>query len=250
MIYAYLNTGNPVFPIFFTPDYQPSSSLSLALILEKTYKIFIAPSDPISPLYFISIPLIILHFRKSFITILLAVYVVFYVATLYLTPIESSSRFILPYLPAFTLLFLLILKDIKNRFLYNLLLIVTILVALSSIAYRGMANKRFIPYLLGKTTLSEFMTKNMEFQVGNFFDTDGYFKKTITSKDRVLIYNISNLFYINFPYIHESRAKKDDKFNYILIKNMELPEKFKNWKLVYQNPLTRIKLYSFSTQKK
>ena len=89
------------------------------------------------------------------------------------------------------------------------------------------------------------MAKNMEFQVGNFFDLDGYFQKTIKPDDKVLIYGISNLYYVNFPYIHSSRVKEGDKFNYILVKDMGLPGRFQNWKLVYQNPVTKVKLYTF-----
>lgn len=248
LLFSYFNTGNPLYPLF-SSSFQPTEnpfSLGLMQILKKTFRIFLFSPDPISPIYIISLPLIGLFFaRKLSLTInLLTIYVLFNIVTLYFTPIESSGRFILPYLPAFTLLFMLLLTNLKSKFLYNFLFITIILITLSSIAYRGVANKRFIPYLLGKTTLSEFMMKNMEFEVGNFFDTDGYFKKTITTKDKVLIYGVSNLYYVNFPYIHGSWAKKDDKFNYILIKNIGLPEKFIHWKLIYQNPLTKVKLYS------
>lgn len=256
LLFSYFNTGNPVFPIFFTPSYQASPIPSnLTQFLDKAVQIFITPSDPISPIYAISVPLIVLFFWKSwfrrdsnkttFIMRLLTIYILFYVSTLYLTPIESSSRFILPYLPAFTLLFLFMLNNLKNKFLKSFLFMVILLIAISSIAYRGIANKRFIPYLLGRMTLSKFMSRNMEFEVGNFYDVDKYFQKTLTQKDRVLIYGVSNLYFVNFPYVHESWAKKGDMFNYILIKHDNpLPERFKDWRLIYKNPLVRVRLYS------
>lgn len=256
LLYSYFNTGNPIYPLFSSSFHPTSSpfSLNLLQLLRQGAQIFLFSPDPISPIYTICLPLIGLYFWRSFfkktskevslIINLLVIYAAYNIATLYFTPIESSGRFILPFLPAFTLLFLLLLKNLNSKFLYNFLFIIILLVAISSIAYRGAANKRFMPYLLGKTTLSEFMAKNMEFQVGNFYDTDGYFQKTIGPKDKALIYGISNLFYVNFPYIHESWVKKGDQFNYILTKDITLPERFKEWQLVYQNPLTKVKLYS------
>lgn len=259
LLYSYFNTGNPVYPVF-SSGFHPTSgnllSFNLPQPLKQGVQIFLLSPDPISPIYAICLPLIVLYFWKSLfkkipkevalIINLLIIYVLYNIATLYLTPVESSGRYILPFLPGFTLLFLLLLKNLKSKFVYNFLFIIILLIAISSIAYRGIANRRFIPYLLGRTILSEFMVKNMEFHVGNFYDIDGYFQKTMKPDDKVLIYGISNLFYVNFPYIHQSWVKKEDKFNYILVKDNELPEKFKGWQLIYQNPLTKIKLYSLS----
>lgn len=255
-LYSYFNTGNPLYP-FFSSGFLPASGLfsfNLLKLFKQGVKIFLFSPDPISPIYVICLPLIGLYFWKTWfkkiskelsLTIrLLIIYIFCAIAALYLTPFESSGRFILPYLPAFTLLFVLLLKKIKSKFLYNFLFITIIIIAISSIVYRGAANRRFIPFLLGRTTLPEFMAKNMEFQVDNFYDIDGYFKKTMKPGDKVLIYGISNLYYVNFPYIHESQVIKDDKFNYILIKDNSLPEEFKDWQLIYENPITKVKLYS------
>jgi 4-amino-4-deoxy-L-arabinose transferase-like glycosyltransferase len=246
LIYSYYYTRSPVYPLFSSSGFAPNYSFS------KVLQIFLFSADPISPIYLILLPLIgLLFIKKLSLTIrLLIIYVLFNTAILFLAPVESSGRFIIPYLPGFTLLFWLLLKSTKNKFLYNFIFIIVIIIALSSIAYRGFANKRFIPYLLGKVTLPEFMTANMEFQVGNFYDIDGYFQKTIKPEDKVLIYGISNLFYVNFPYIHESWLKSSDKFNYILLKDYALPEKYKDWKLVYQNPISHVLLYSPITPKK
>ncbi|OGE19665.1 hypothetical protein A3D83_02170 [Candidatus Daviesbacteria bacterium RIFCSPHIGHO2_02_FULL_41_10] len=257
LLYSYLNTGNPIYPVFssgFNPNSVPMS-FNLIQLFKQGIQIFLLSPDPISPVYLISLPLIGWYIRKNWfkknsgkttlIIKLLIIYVLFNIVSLYLTPIESSGRFILPYLPAFSLLFILLIKNLNSKFLYNFSVWIIIIISISSIAYRGMANKRFIPYLLGKITPAEFMAKNMEFQVGNFFDLDGYFQKTIKPDDKVLIYGISNLYYVNFPYIHSSRVKEGDKFNYILVKDMGLPGRFQNWKLVYQNPVTKVKLYTF-----
>lgn len=256
LLFSYLSTGSPIYPVL-SSGFHPTTtqfSLNLMRLLKQGAQIFLLSPDPISPIYTLCLPLIGLYFWKigfkkvskelSLTANVLIIYVFFNIVTLYFAPPESSGRFILPFLPAFTLLFVLLLKNIKSKFLYRFLFIAVLLISLSSIAYRGIANKRFIPYLFGKITLPEFMAKNMEFQVGNFYDLDGYFQKTIKSKDKVLIYGISNLFYVNFPYIHQSFVKQGDQFNYVLIKDSVLPERFKDWQLIYQNRLTRVKLYS------
>lgn len=256
IIFSYMTTGSPVYP-FFSPGFQNVSNVNLFDLpgfFVKAFKTFMLSPDPISPIYFISIPLIILFVWKNFfrrqlnktdLTInVLIIYVFGGLCITYIGPVESTGRFMLPYLPGFSILFILLINRLRTKLIYNFLIVVIIVIAISSIGYRGVANKRFIPYVLGQTTKTQFMVNNLEFNVGNFYDIDGYFAKTIKPADKVLIYGISNLYYIDFPYIHESWAKKGDRFNYILVKNMGLPERFKDWNLVYENDITRVKLYS------
>jgi len=39
-------------------------------------------------------------------------------------------------------------------------------------------------------------------------------------------------------------VEKGDRFNYIAVQNTQLPERFKDWELVYNNKTTGVKLYS------
>ena len=108
---------------------------------------------------------------------------------------------------------------------------------------------KFIPYILGQETKQEFLKKHLNFSYGGFYDTDSYFKNTIKKNDNVLIIGMHNLYYVDFPYVHESWVKPGDEFNYILLQDANLPERFKLWRLVYTNNLTHVKLYSFGGQK-
>lgn len=261
LIFSYLNTNFPFYP-FFSPLHQnltESTTFSLFSILNSTWSIFLRSADPISPIYFICLPLIIFYLSNTLFKVrdsesrllinILLIYLFLGFIILYFTPLASSGRFITPYLPAFSLLVVLLINFIRSNLLYKFLLIVILIISISSILYRGIANKRFIPVILGKEDISTFMLNNLEFHVGNFYDVDNFFAKNIKPDNRVLIYGISNLYYVNFPYIHNSWIKKGDKFDYILIKDIPLPERFKDWNLVYKNEKTKVKLYSLNGKK-
>lgn len=261
LIFSYLNTGNPIYPLF-SPAHQnlgEATPFKPTDIISAAWFVFLLSPDPISPVYFISLPLIIFYFgnilfkainkQTRLLINLLLIYLSLAFIILYFTPLASSGRFIMPYLPAFSLLFVLLVNLLKSKLLYKFLLAVALIVSLSSIVYRGAANKRFVPVILGKEKLDTFMLNNLEYNVGNFYDVDNFFEKTIKPNNKVLIYGISNLYYVNFPYIHESWVKKGDKFDFILIKGTPLPERFRDWELVYKNDKTRVKLYSLNGKK-
>lgn len=261
LIFSYLNTGNPFYPLF-SPVHQNLGEVTPFNpkdIIATAWSIFLISPDPISPIYFISLPLIIFYFGNILCKVidkqtrllinLLLIYLSLGFIILYFTPLASSGRFILPYLPAFSLLFVLLINLLKSRLLYKFLIAVVLIISLSSIVYRGVANKRFVPVILGKENVDRFMLNNLEYNVGNFYDVDNFFSKNIKPDNKVLIYGISNLYYVNFPYVHESWVKKGDQFDYILTKDIVLPERFKNWNLVYENGRTRVKLYSLDGKK-
>jgi hypothetical protein len=89
------------------------------------------------------------------------------------------------------------------------------------------------------------LCQNLKFHFGDFYDCDGYFKKNIRPTDKVLIYDIHNLYYVNFPFDHESWAGPRENYTHILVGGdgpvFDLP-------LIYQNPLTGVKLYLNETQ--
>ena len=90
---------------------------------------------------------------------------------------------------------------------------------------------------------SEFLSKNLNFSFGDFYDTDDYFRKNIKQNDKVLLYGFHNLYYVDFPFVDSSWVKKGDSFNYIAVQNSDLPKRFVDWDLIYNNSLTKVKLY-------
>jgi hypothetical protein len=48
---------------------------------------------------------------------------------------------------------------------------------------------------------------------------------------------------VDFPFVHESWAKPGTYFTHILVGEGELPDKFNDLELLYQNKTTKVKLY-------
>ncbi len=246
-VFSLINTGNPFYPIF--SDLYPLG-LSWSLLnpinaIKDFFILFFKADDPISPIYIIFLPLFFIYFKKFNKELkIISIYSLLALVIWYLTPRTGGGRFILPYLPAFSILAAAVIANTKIVWLRKYLVGLVILVCLITIVYRGMANARYLPVIVGTQTKEEFLTKNLNFNFGDFYDTDGFFKKTIKAEDRVLLFGFHNLYYVNFPFVHESFVRKGDKFNYIATQNVILPERFSYWRLVYQNKITQVKVYS------
>jgi 4-amino-4-deoxy-L-arabinose transferase-like glycosyltransferase len=247
-IFSYVNTGNPFYPYFSkiaVDSGQTFSFPNLTIILKDFYNLFLNLSDPISPLYLILLPLIFISLKKSELKIkLLALYMFLSILIWYLTLEARGGRFVLPYLPVFSIIASYSIYKLRSRGLRFFLIIVVVLIFLSSISYRYLANSKFIPVILGQETKSKFLIKNLNFSFGDFYDTDGYLRKKIKPSDNVLLFGFHNLYYIDFPFVDSSFVKKGDVFDYIAVQNSIPPARFSYWKLIYSNNLTKVKLYS------
>lgn len=247
-IFSLIHTGNPVYPVF-SNAYKVSLEwqiLNPIIFIRDMWQLFMRLADPISAIYILFLPLVILlfkNFRKE--TKLVTLYSLLAIIVWYVTPRTGGGRFILPYLSAFSIVTAASMDIIwKIRGIRILCIASIIIVFLISIVYRGVANVKYLPVILGKQTKSEFLTNNLNFSFGDFYDTDNYFRDNIKAFDNILLYGFHNLYYINFPFIDSSWVKRGDKFNYIAVQNTDIPERFKYWNLIYQNPKTGVKLYS------
>jgi len=248
LIFSFINTGNPFYPYFSSIPVDSGQSFALPnliFIFRDFYNLFLNLSDPISPLYLIFLPLIFIALRKADLRIkFLAVYTFLSLIIWYLTQEARGGRFILPYLPIFSILVAHAVEKMKDKKVQILIFTAIIIVALSSIFYRGLANKKFIPVLLGTESKTEFLSKNLNFFYGDFYDTDGYFQKHLKPSDKVLTFGFHNLYYVDFPFVDSSWVKKGDRFNYVATQNSPIPSRFSNWKQIYYNNLTKVGLYS------
>ncbi len=247
-IFSFVHTGNPLYPMFSniaSLNYNISILNPVKFTLD-VLKLLIYSPDPLSPLYLIFLPLILLtfnRFKESIKFILL--YSLLAMVIWYFTPRVGGGRFILPYLPAFSIFCVQIIKMFEKKTEYGRLFIfLVIFISLLSISYRGIVNAKFIPVIIGKESKSHFLSSHLNFSFGDFYDTDGYFKKNISLKDTVLLYGFHNLYYVDFPFIDSSWVKKGDIFNYIATQNSNLPKRFSNWNLVYSNPKIHVNLHS------
>jgi hypothetical protein len=250
LIFSYVNTANPVFP-FFSEIYKIAPEpFTIFSFPKEIWNLFTNSADPLSPLYAIFFPLIIFSFSKFKKEIkIITLYSLLAIVVWFFTPRTGGGRFILPYLPAFSIVCAACLNFfMENKKKYGsifpkFLISLIIFVSLISIGYRFAANSKYIPVLLGKETKQKFLTDHLNFSFGDFYDTDNFFKNHLKPTDRVLLFGFHNLYYIDFPFIDSSWQKAGDRFNYIATHNSQLPEKYKDWKLIYTNAKTMVKLY-------
>ena len=249
--FSFINTGNPVYP-FFTKFYGVGVSLNLfnpIKFLTDSLSILTRSADPISPIYLIFLPVIIYSFRRfTPIIKFISLYSFLTFIAWYLTPRTGGGRFLMPYLPAFSLISVYSMTLLSNN-LKRFSVYLIIFIAFISIVFRWAANNKFIEPDLSLESRSKFLSENLNFNYGDFYDTDGYFKKNIKPTDRVLLFGFHNLYYADFPFIDSSYVRKGDTFNYIAVQKSEIPQRFKFWNLIYSNEKTGVKLYSVGGQK-
>ncbi len=247
LLFSYFSTGNPIYPIFSGyPIGYHKNLLSPIHFISDIFKVFLFADDPSSPIYLICLPLLLFYFKKirkefKIISAISLLSIMFW----YFTPRTGGGRFLMPYLPLYSLLVGEVILNLqKNKLLRQQIIIVVIFTACITIGYRFIANSKYISYIIGKESRSEFLHKHLNFSFGDFHDIDGYFLKTIKRDDKVLLFGFHNLYYIDFPFVDSSWVRKGDLFNYIATQNTLLPDRFRTWKLVYENEQTGVKLYS------
>ncbi len=245
-VFSGIHTGNPFYP-FFSNLYGIKFDVTLLNplnFLKDLWVLFTNSPDRISPAYLIFLPVAFILFKKLNQKLMIIVLYSFLALLVwYITPRTGGGRFILPYLPAFSLATVAIIAMIKEIRLQKIFIGLIIFLSLFSILYRGVANVKYIPVILGKESKSHFLTNHLNFSFGDFYDTDGYFARKIKQEDMVLLYGFHNLYYVNFPFIDSSYVKKGDMFNYIAVQGNNLPKRFKIWSLIYYNDKTNVKLY-------
>src|SRR5581483_2429709 len=176
-LFSFLNTGNPIYP-FFTGRYDSALNLNPIKFFPAVFHELLFAQDPISPIYLIIVPLLLCYlykFKKEIMVIPL--YVLLGLICWYVVPQTGGGRFLIAYLPAFSVLSLQVTNFVKDEVLKKIIIGLIVFIAVSSIFYRGVANLRYLPVILGIETKESFLTKNLNFNFGDFYDTDGYFQK-------------------------------------------------------------------------
>lgn len=244
-VFAFVHTGNPIFPLF-------SHTVSLGITWQIFNPLFLVralwttlaqASDPINPFYLAIFPFIIIFWKKLWHEIpLLVIFALGGLIAWYITPQTGGGRYILPYLPVLSVVGVYIVSSLSKGYQRAFILFI-FLVALISLGVRGAANVKFLPVIFHRETEAHFMQNHLQFNLGDFYDIDGYFAKHIKSTDRVLLYGFHNLYYVNFPFIDGNWAQKGDLFNYVAVQGAGMPDRFKYWDLVYFNNTTQVRLY-------
>jgi hypothetical protein len=173
-ILNYLQTGNPIFPIF--SQYELSSYTSLWSIIT----IWFQSADPLSPLYSMLVPLLFLWFspdsHKYFAATtkdqhhLFKILIMYCVVTIFLwwlTPRTGGGRFILPYLPALSVLIIYPLSLVKVKNIKNMALTTILAISLFSSLYRLAANAKYLPVIFATQSKESFLLQNLPHNFGD-----------------------------------------------------------------------------------
>lgn len=248
-ILAYFNTGNPFYPLFtgwfergqigdWRGLWRPSAFLA------SPWQVTFHLDNLMTPVFLIFLPLVLIKiWQQDRLTKTVGFYSLLGFIFWVLSP-PFTARYLLPFVPALILIYLKIITSLNSSF-QKVAIVIIIFTCLLNLGSRVMATKKFLPVVLGRESKEAFLIRNLNFDYGDFYDVDGFFKENIDENDLVLIYNIHNLYYIDFPFVHESWAKPGTYFSHILVKEMDLPKKFGDLELIYENSTVKVRLYRY-----
>ncbi len=214
--------GNPFYP--FGTAFAPVQEWFYGgfwFWLSRPLRLFFDPAFRVGPI------ILILAILSKFKLLRFYTFMLFLIW--FLGPGTDTGRFALPFLA-----FLSISAARSKSRLATLLILIHALIGIGGRAY---ANAKYLPVILGRQTTAQFLTRHLNFDFGDFYDTDGWFAANIKPTDKVLIYDIHNLYYVNFPYDHESWAKPGTYYTHVLGRSS------KSLPLIYTNPITGVKVY-------
>lgn len=243
---AFLNTGFPFYPIGAGILDSRHSAMPQIMnpisIVADYWNVFLAPEDLINPIFVIVIPFALTRLRLIWSKHkLLLIYFIFTYGVWWIIPRLGGGRFILPYLPLWSILVMVIISY-QDKWLKRLLIVSIILISIFNLTYRLGANYKLKDYLLGRESKNEYLCRNLDFNLGVFVDCDGFFSRTIKQSDLVLVKGVHNLYYIDFPYIHESWYQ-GERVDYTLIQGTQEAGR-SDGTLIYKNELSKVRLYS------
>jgi len=246
-VYAYLYTGNPIYPIF-TPNLDSSHQSQIGGLYnfaKQFYNLSNDPHDwlsPISPLYLMYLPLIIYIALRNKKIKTWVLYALGTIIIWYLIPRTGGSRFMVPYLPLFALLVSFSVFNLKQKSIRKISIFILFSVILFNLTVRMYVNKKTVPLLLGLQTKQEYLIQNLDFS-NAFYDIENKLPSLIDKSEPILIIGGHNLFYFPSIFIHESYYQ-GQSVNYILTQYKNLPVQYQtDFKLIYQNEKTFSKLY-------
>lgn len=248
--FSFIHTGNPIYPML-SQAYKISGYWEIfnpIFLVSSLWGTFAASSDPINPLFLALLPFGVIYgktlWREFRLPTFFAITGIF---AWYITPQTGGGRYILPYLPVVSLVSVFCITKLSKNWQKVFIGFITV-VAIISLVYRAGANAKFLPVIFHKESMASFMTTHLQYNLGDFYDIDGYFAKHIKPTDRVLLYGFHNLYYVDFPFIDSSWAAKGNSFDYVAVQGKGMPQRFVYWTLIYFNPITQVRLYSFKNQ--
>ncbi len=231
-----LTFNNFFYPFFENFGFSKEYFLNgLGFWFSRPIRLFLDPDFRVGP-FILILFLLNLKNQKIYLKVLLASFFIWW-----LGPGTGFGRFSLFFLSILCINATKIFDQKKLLLLPTLLLLIHSLVGITGRAY---GNQKYLSYLLGQQSKTKFLTQNLKFHFGDFYDTDNWFNQNIKPTDKVLVYDVHNLYYLDFPYDHHTWADSKTEYSHILVgNNQALPAKFGKLPLLYQNSTTKVNLY-------
>ena len=131
-VFAWASTGNPIYPIGSVPIDVVWGGINILRL-----------ADPINPIYVMVLPVVWLARKKIPVTIM--AYCLLSFGMWYITPRTGGGRFLLPYLPVWSVAAAIVIKissisRLRDEAIKKFLVAMIIILAVISIGYRAAAN--------------------------------------------------------------------------------------------------------------
>src|SRR5258706_1160002 len=88
----------------------------------------------------------------------------------YFTPRTGGGRFIVAYLPAFSIVATAVINEVTkkgNAYLTRFVILLVIIISMISIGYRAAANAKYIPVIIGNESKAKFLSDHLNFSYGD-----------------------------------------------------------------------------------
>lgn len=246
ILVSFVKTGDPLYPLL---TYQPRSVVAFAeFVPQRLLGLPVAlwqwtfhPDTPISPLYLWLLPFAVLYWRKMG-TRVREVLILggLVIGAVWFFP-EYTNRYLLPGLAVLAVGLGAVLRA-GGDFLRKMATVFIAVVVLVNLGSRVAASRKFIPYFLGEQSREQFLMANLNFSFGDFYDENGEIAKVVGGR-KVLVVGIHNLFYLDFPFDHESWTSRSENYSFILAGGKEGEGVGYGLREVYRNPETGVRLY-------
>lgn len=213
---AYHFTGNPVYPVFsgINDNFFAGFSSILKHVLYAPFFLTKPFDDFLSPiigLVFIICLISLTQKDKILRKIsLVGILGVFFVMTLN----PPSSRYLLPYLPA-VIIPAIIFVNRLGRITQKIFFAVVIFSSFFVLGLRTVVMEKYIPYLTGKQSTTQYLVENADRMPDTFIDSDG-FVSGLPKGSKILVDKLHNLYYFPSDFDHTSWVTNKSGYDYLI----------------------------------
>ena len=219
---SFINTGNPIYPIFSSILHQ--SFVPLLNIIKNIVFLPIIVTLPFDDFFSPVIGILVILASFSFFSRhqkIRKIATIGLLGSIYSVILDPpSSRFLVPYLPSLVIASVYTVSLLKSRF-QSLFIYLVIGSSIIIFGMRLVAIKKYLPYLLGHQSINTFLTSYSNRLPDTFIDTDGFVAKNIPKNSKIIIDKLHNLYYFPYNFDHTSWVDTKNGYDYLVTKDTD-----------------------------